>query len=99
MSLLENGNLTCQGREAGLFLPEPDTSIDPGQPQRRASPGWQPKSLGQALHDAVEEAKANPDSARQLFDFMTLYRHDDEYVDRVRTNFADLGIELDDVSQ
>lgn len=99
MSLLETDNLTGQGREAGLFLPEPDASIDPGQPQWRTSPAWQPKSLGQALHDAVEEAKANPDSARQLFDFMTLYRQDDEYVDRVRTNFADLGIHLDDMSQ
>lgn len=57
-----------------------------------------PKSLGQALYDAVEEAKANPDSARQLFDFMTLYRRDDEYIEQVRTNFAELGIYLDDLS-
>ncbi|WCE41882.1 TniQ family protein [Brevibacterium sp. BDJS002] len=99
MCLLENDELTGQGREAGLFLPEPDASIDPGQPQRKPAPSWQPKSLGQALHDAVEEAKANPDSARQLFDFITLYRHDDEYVGRVRGNFAELGIRLDDVSQ
>lgn len=99
MSLLENGNLTGQGREAGLFLPESDASIDPGEPRRRAAPAWQAKSLGQALHDAVEDAKANPGSARQLFDFITLYRHDDEYIDQVRTNFAELGIHLDDVSQ
>ena len=96
MSLLENGNLIGQGREAGLFLPEPDISLDPGKPL--ATTGC-PKSLNEALHDAVEDAKQNPDSARQLFNLMTLYRSDDDdHVRRVRNNFTELGIPLEFLS-
>lgn len=64
MRLLENGNLVGRGREAALFLPEPDASIDPGNPRPLAAPARGPKSLDQALHDVIEEAKQNPDSAR-----------------------------------
>lgn len=92
MRVLESGHLTGLGRDAALFLPEPDTSLDPGKPL--ATTGC-PKSLSEALHDAVEDAKQNPDSARQLFNLMVLYRSDDDdHVRRVRNNFAELGIPL-----
>ncbi|WP_019157854.1 TniQ family protein [Brevibacterium senegalense] len=103
MRLLENSHLTGLGREAALFLPEPDASIDPGKPQQTTtadSPGAAWKAFSDAVDAAVEEARQNPDSARQLFNLMTLYRRaDDEHTQRVRTNFEELGIPLDYLSQ
>lgn len=103
MRLLEDGVVTGRGREAALFLSEPDASIDPGKPPPVATanfPTSTPKSLAEAMHAVVAEAKQNPDSARQLFNFMTLYTPEDsEHIQRVRTNFEELGIPLDFLSQ
>lgn len=96
MHLLESDRLTWQGRETALFLPESGVSIDPGKPEQRrtadSSAGrW--KAFADAVRAAVEEAKQNPDSARQLFSLMTLYgRDDDKHVQSVRKDFEELGI-------
>lgn len=103
IQLLESAVLSGQGRQVELFLPEPDVSVDPGKPPPRATANSvtdKPKSLVEAMHAAVEHAKQDPESARQLFNFMTLYRGENpEHIQRVRTNFEELGIPLDFLSQ
>ena len=101
MDLLESGTLAGRG-DAALFLPEPDACIDPGQPQQTELEVSAERQIdiNEALHAAIEDARQKPDSARRLFHLATLYRTDDEkYVQRVRDNFADLGIPLDNLSQ
>lgn len=101
MDLLESGTLAGRG-DAALFLPEPDACIEPGQPQQTELEVSAERQIdiNEALDAAIEDARQKPDSARRLFHLATLYRTDDEkYVQRVRDNFADLGIPLDELSQ
>lgn len=102
MDLLESGTLAGRGDAAALFLPEPDVSIDTGplRPARKSlEDRWH--DLADALKAAIEDAKTNPNSARQLFAMMTMYPRGDAatHNQRVRANFEELGISLDFLSQ
>ncbi len=99
IQLLENGTLAGQGVQAALFLPEPDVAIDSGRRRLTmtdlaGSPlenSWQ--AALDNVNTVVDHARKHPETARQLFGFLTHYRrHDDDYVQHVRDDFIDLGI-------
>jgi hypothetical protein len=100
IGLLENGTLTGRGNEAALFLPEPDEPLNPGRPRQAADPvPVQRKGLTDLLHEAVEEARQNPEAARRLFNLAAYgCRGDEDRLQRVRDDFAGLGIPREHLS-
>lgn len=58
---------------------------------------WQ--EIKKNFQAVVEEARTTPETARQLFNFCTMYRRDnDEVIQGVRSNFTELGIPSDYLS-
>jgi len=98
--LFETRAMTCPGREAEVFLPQPDISRDPGSTEQTTDPTairWQ--EIKKNFQAVVEEARTTPETARQLFNFCTMYRRDnDEVIQGVRSNFTELGIPSDYLS-
>lgn len=96
ITLLENGSITGQGKEAHLFQPVPQTSISDGTPPRRNRPGvGDGLSLMDAFNAAVDEARINPAEARTLFSLATYRRDDADAIHDVANTFIELGIPLD----
>lgn len=102
MHAMESRTLVRRTEGAGLFLPEPDVVIDSGFSRPTpATPAvvdrW--RELAESLEAAVEDARHNPKSARQLFCLATYHcRKDDDKIGEVRATFAELGIPLNYLS-
>ncbi|WP_232323043.1 TniQ family protein [Hoyosella altamirensis] len=98
--LLETRVLAGLGHEAALFLPPPNMTRDPGRPHQTMDPTalrWQ--EIKDSLDATVEEARTTPETARQLFNFCTMYRGEDDHIVReVRGSFTKLGIPLEYLS-
>lgn len=99
MHLVETSALTGQGSEAAVFLPEPDASIDPGPPREDKTPlarSWQ--AVQDSFNASIEKARHDPETARDLFRFMTYGHTDEKSLHRVRDTFALLSIPLEFLS-
>ena len=99
MHLVETSALTGQGSEAAVFLPEPDASIDPGPPREDKTPlarSWQ--AVQDSFNASIEQARHDPETARDLFRFMTYGHTDEKSLHRVRDTFALLSIPLEFLS-
>ncbi|HET7415664.1 MAG TPA: TniQ family protein [Arthrobacter sp.] len=102
---LEKGTLRGRGHEAALFRPEPNRAIGPGPPELEETVGkpsiedlWQ--TFADRFNEALEEAKRDPASARQLLFLITYYRRNDEaFIRRAQADLAELGIPLEFLSQ
>ncbi|KLU16105.1 MULTISPECIES: TniQ family protein [Xenorhabdus] len=91
MNLIESEILNPYGKQADLFLPEPQSDFTNGLPtngNKRSLNPWQ--NLTDALNAAVAEARHNPDTARSLCD--------PESLEKLRTLFVEVGIPLEFVS-
>lgn len=101
MHAMESRTLVSRTEGAGLFLPEPDVVIDSGYSRPTpATPAvadrW--RDLAESLEAAVEDARHNPQSARQLFYLATYHcRNNEDKLCEVRETFAALGIPLDNL--
>jgi len=92
---LETDQLTGLGREASLFLPAPYTSIDPGEQgqtalQYSAARPW--RLVANAEDATVEEAKLNPNIARQLFGVLCNFILWSDRLRRVGSNSRSHGL-------
>lgn len=105
IDLLENTTLAGRGRQAALFLPEPEVAIDSGHRRLKmadlaGSPmeNSRPAAV-EDLNTVIDQARKHRNIARRLFGFLTHYRRNDEaYLQQVRDNFAELGIPREFVS-
>lgn len=83
---------------AGAFAVHGDLEF--GCPHQTMDPTalrWQ--EIKDSLDATVEEARTTPETARQLFNFCTMYRGEDDHIVReVRGSFTKLGIPLEYLS-
>ncbi len=95
IQLLQNGTIIGRGKDAGLFTPAPVVKIDDGTdpPQAVAKVDYWRQAM-EALEEAVDDARHNPDAARQLFYLMTYNRTDTDSLHDACNLFDELRIPL-----
>ena len=94
IDLIESKVLSPRGEQATLFVSEPQTGVTNGLPvdKRKQEPinHWQ--EAIKAIHEAVAEARHNPETAQSLFALASFGRRDPESLERLRATFAKEGI-------
>lgn len=99
MRLLENESLVGKGKQASLFLPEPEPAAESDlyPPDDEAISSQ--RKMKESIDAAVKEARQDPEAGRRLFHFLTHYqRNNEKYVQGVHDNFEELGIPLERLS-
>ena len=94
IDLIESNVLSPGGKQAALFLSEPQTAFTNGLPaeERRKEPVNYWQQAVKAIDDAIVEARHNPETALSLFALASYGRHDPESLERLRFTFAKEGI-------
>jgi hypothetical protein len=100
IELIESKILSPGGKQAALFLSEPQTAFTNGLPvkERKKEPVNYWQQAVKAINDAIVEARHNPETARSLFALASFGRRDPESLERLRVTFVKEGIPSDFLS-
>lgn len=94
INLIESKVLSPRGKQAELFLLEPQTGFTNGlsADERTEEPVNYWQEAVKAINEAVAEARYNPEMARSLFTLASCGRRDSESLEHLRVTFAKDGI-------
>lgn len=100
IDLIESKVLSPGGKQAALFLSEPQAAFTNGLPaeERKKEPVNYWQKAVKAIDDAIVEARHNAETARSLFALASFGRRDPEFLERLGITFTQEGIPLEFLS-